>query len=171
MSPWITVLTSKKLELICHVSSAAVTNRISPCITGDDKSVAIKLGAGRIKSSVSTCPVQVPAIRFHQLTLSGLLAKLSCSKLYASSSKLLSVDLTLLVHRHAGTRKHQIIAVHHMILLQLCSMVVWFIQLTCNTISGNRFLSQDCTGETRGLLEIEHLVYLQIPCFLKYISA
>lgn len=48
MPPWITVFTSKRLELICHVSSAVVTNRISPCITGDDKLVAIKLGFGRI---------------------------------------------------------------------------------------------------------------------------
>lgn len=139
---------------------------ISPCITGDDKPGAIKLGSGRIKSSVSTCPVQVPAIKIHQLTLTGLLAKHSCSKLCTSSSKLLSEGFTLLVHRHAGTRKHQLIAEHHMSLPQLCSKEVRFIQLKCNTIAGNRLLSQDCTEKTRGLLEIEHLVYLQFQVSL-----
>lgn len=126
MSPWITVFTSKKLELICHVSSAAVTNHVSPCITGDDKLVAIKLRSGRIESSASTCPVQVTATGSCQLTLTGLLAK--HSQLCTNCSKLLSADFTFLVHRHAVTRKHQLASAQHVFILQLCSKEVRFIQ-------------------------------------------
>lgn len=67
MSPWITVFTSKRWELICHVSSAVVTNHISMHHWGWQISCN-QPGLWRISSTVSTCPVQTAMLRFCQLT-------------------------------------------------------------------------------------------------------